>query len=164
MILSFSDDKLSRKNHWGARNVYFLWFYLYPFCGDSLQTGARNSWKILQRFGSCQKSSRKRNNIPIASTSSLMKKELTNQNWVSWLFLLPPSGKYFLALSICTWFLKNQVRWTGFLTCKNQFQNWFLQATQAVWNPVWNRLKIQFDWTGFFQLDFSKIKYRWIGR
>ena len=25
--------------------------------------------------------------------------------------------------------LKNQVRWTGFLTCKNQFRTWFLQAT-----------------------------------
>ena len=33
--------------------------------------------------------------------------------------------------------LKNRVRWTGLLTCKNQFQNWFLQATQAV--------KIQFE-------------------
>ena len=36
------------------------------------------------------------------------------------------------ALSICTWFfekssLKNHVRQTGFLTCKNQFPNWFLQ-------------------------------------
>jgi hypothetical protein len=28
--------------------------------------------------------------------------------------------------------LKNQVRRTGFLACKNQFQNRFLQATQAV--------------------------------
>ena len=28
--------------------------------------------------------------------------------------------------------LKNQVRQTGFLTCKNQFRNWFLQATQTV--------------------------------
>ena len=27
---------------------------------------------------------------------------------------------------------KNQVRLTGFLACKNQFWNWFLQATQAV--------------------------------
>ena len=33
--------------------------------------------------------------------------------------------------------LKNQVRRTGFLTYKKQFQNWFLQATQAV--------KIQFE-------------------
>ena len=33
--------------------------------------------------------------------------------------------------------LKNQVRQTGFLTCKIQFQNYFLQATQAV--------KIQFE-------------------
>ena len=28
--------------------------------------------------------------------------------------------------------LKNQVRRTVFLTCKNQFRNWFLQATQVV--------------------------------
>ena len=28
--------------------------------------------------------------------------------------------------------LKNQVQGTEFLTCKNQFRNWFLQATQAV--------------------------------
>ena len=27
---------------------------------------------------------------------------------------------------------KNQVRQTEFLACKNQFQDWFLQATQAV--------------------------------
>ena len=27
---------------------------------------------------------------------------------------------------------KNQVQQTGFLVCKNQFQNWFLQAIQAV--------------------------------
>ena len=33
--------------------------------------------------------------------------------------------------------LKNQVRRTGFLICKNQFRNWFLKATQAV--------KIQFE-------------------
>ena len=33
--------------------------------------------------------------------------------------------------------LKNQVQRTGFLTCKNQFRNLFLQATQAV--------KIQFE-------------------
>ena len=85
------DDKLFGENHWCARNVYFLWLYLYTFLGDSLQTGARNSWKILQRLSSCQKSSRKRIKVPIASTSSLMKKELTNQNWVSRLFLLPPS-------------------------------------------------------------------------
>ena len=31
-------------------------------------------------------------------------------------------------LFICTWFLKNQVRRFGFLTCKNQFRDWFLQA------------------------------------
>ena len=45
-----------------------------------------------------------------------------------------------LALSICTWFLKNQVwksslknqvQQTGFSTRKNQLRNWFLQATQA---------------------------------
>ena len=91
IFFSILDDKLFGENHWCAWNVYFLWFYLYTFCGDSLQTGARNSWKILQRLSSCQKSSRKRINIPIASTSSLMKKELINKNWVSWLFLLPPS-------------------------------------------------------------------------
>ena len=46
--------------------------------------------------------------------------------------------------------LKNQVQQTELLTCINQFWNWFLQATEAA--------KIQ-----FVQLDFSKIKYRWIG-
>ena len=51
---------------------------------------------------------------------------------------------YSFPLLICPWFLKNQVvknknqvRKTGFLACKNQFRNWFLQATQAV--------KIQFE-------------------
>ena len=44
---------------------------------------------------------------------------------------------HLLSLLICTWFLKNQVRQTGFLACKNQFRNWLLQATQAV--------KIQFE-------------------
>ena len=28
--------------------------------------------------------------------------------------------------------LKTQVQWTGFLACKNQFRDWFFQATQAV--------------------------------
>ena len=37
------------------------------------------------------------------------------------------------------------------LSCKNQFQNWFLQAK----NPVRR--------TWFFQLDFSKFKYRSTG-
>jgi hypothetical protein len=51
---------------------------------------------------------------------------------------------------------KNQVRQTGFLACRNQFRNRFLQAAQAV--------KIQqFDQTGFFQIDFSEIKYRSTG-
>ena len=36
--------------------------------------------------------------------------------------------------------LKNQVRRTGFLTCKNQFQNLFLQATQST-----QAVKIQFE-------------------
>ena len=41
---------------------------------------------------------------------------------------------------------------TACVTCKNQFRNWFLQVK----NPVHR--------TWFFKLDFSKIKYRWIGR
>ena len=45
--------------------------------------------------------------------------------------------------------LKIQVRRTGFLTCKNQFQNWFLQATQAV--------KIQFK-SMFVILGFSNFQ------
>ena len=54
-------------------------------------------------------------------------------------------------LLICTfekssW--KIQVQWTGFLACKNQFRNWFLQATQAV--------KIQFVELDFFKLIFQK--------
>ena len=36
------------------------------------------------------------------------------------------------SLLICTWVLKNRVRPTGFLASKNQFWNWFLQATQAI--------------------------------
>ena len=45
--------------------------------------------------------------------------------------------KYPIPLLICTWISKNQVgktqvRRTGFLVCKNQFRNLFLQATQAV--------------------------------
>ena len=50
---------------------------------------------------------------------------------------------------------KTQVPWTGFLAFKNQFGNWFLQATQAVKNPVWKRLKIQ-----FVKLDFSKLIFQ----
>ena len=63
------------------------------------------------------------------------------------------------ALSLFTWFLKkNQVQRTGFLTCKNQFWNWPFEGYTGSKNPVRNRLKIQ-----FVELDFSKIKYRWIG-
>ena len=67
----------------------------------------------------------------------------------------------------CTWFLKNQFRkikfdqldflpilkliFTACVACKNQFQNWFLQAK----NPVHR------NW--FFQLDFSKFKHRSTG-
>ena len=48
-----------------------------------------------------------------------------------------------IPLLICTYLIfensssKKQVRQTGFLACKIQFRNWFLQATQAV--------KIQFE-------------------
>ena len=71
-------------------------------------------------------------------------------------------------LLICTWFLENQFgkikfgeldfwsisNWisTACIACKNQFRNWFLQVK----NPVCRNL--------IFQLDFSKTKYRWIGR
>ena len=41
----------------------------------------------------------------------------------------PPVDLY---LNIEKSILKNQVWWTGFSACKNQFRNWFLQATQAV--------------------------------
>ena len=68
----------------------------------------------------------------------------------------PPVDLY-LNFEKSSW--KTQVRWTGFLTCKNQFRNWFLQATQAV------KIKFEIDYrTWFLQLDFSKIKYRWIRR
>ena len=49
--------------------------------------------------------------------------------------------------------LKNQVRRTVFLTCKNQFRNWFLQATQAV--------KIQFVELDFSNLIFQKSSTHW---
>ena len=52
-------------------------------------------------------------------------------------------------LLICTWFLKNQVRQTGFLACKNRFRNWFLQATQAVKTKF--ELKKNQVW---FEIDF----------
>ena len=69
---------------------------------------------------------------------------------------LPPVDLYLISEK-SIW--KYQVRRTGFLVyyeldyvaCKNQFQNWFLQAK----NPV--------SWTGFFQLDFLKFKYRSTG-
>ena len=69
------------------------------------------------------------------------------------LFALWEIGSYKKNWLIYTWFkkkssYKNQVWQTGFLACKNQFQNWFLQAK----NPVCR--------TWFLQLDFSKIKYR----
>ena len=48
-----------------------------------------------------------------------------------------------ITLVICTWILKNQVRQTGFLACKNQCRNWFLQAT----------LK-------FIELDFSRLIFQ----
>ena len=57
-------------------------------------------------------------------------------------------------------FLKNQVvkikfDKLDFLACKNQFRNWFSQATQAVKIPVWNR---QVRWTKswIFQIDFFR--------
>ena len=50
---------------------------------------------------------------------------------------------------------KNQVRVAGFLACKNQFWNWFLQATQAVKNQVWNRQKIK-----FVQFDVSNLIFQ----
>ena len=71
------------------------------------------------------------------------------------------------ALSNCIQFLKNQVGksssnvleiqsiliciFTACVACKNQFPNWFLQVKNPV-HPTW-----------FFKLDFSKIKYRWLG-
>ena len=65
-----------------------------------------------------------------------------------------PKEKIFPQL-ICTWFLKNklknQFQWTGFLACKNQFRNWFLQATYAV------KIKFEID---FVELDFSKFIFQ----
>ena len=58
------------------------------------------------------------------------KARMWSENWL-WKQLTSPCW------SVCTWFLKNQVRGTVFLACKNQFWNRFLQATQAV--------KIQFE-------------------
>ena len=46
---------------------------------------------------------------------------------------------------------KSQFVQTGFLTCKNQFQNWFLHVRNTV------------RWTWFLKFDFSKIKYRSLG-
>ena len=148
IFFSILDDKLFGENHWCARNVYFLWFYLYTFCGDSLQTGARNSWKILQRLSSCQKSSRKRNNIPIASTSSLMKKELTNQNWVSWLFFILPSISHPIHLY---WIFEKSSLMTWIFSLQKSISKLIFAGYTVSKNPVRNRLKIQ-----FVELDFSK--------
>ena len=41
---------------------------------------------------------------------------------------------------------------TACVACKNQIQNWFLQVKNPV-RPTW-----------FFKLDFSQVKYKWIGR
>ena len=54
--------------------------------------------------------------------------------------------------------LKNQVRRTGFLTCKNQFHNWFMQARHAEKNPVQNRLKIKLDFPTWFFKNQVQIK------
>ena len=61
----------------------------------------------------------------------------------------PPVDLYFIS-DKSSW--KNQVQRTGFLACKNQFRNWFLQATQAV--------KIQFEIDQFDELDFSKLIFQ----
>ena len=59
------------------------------------------------------------------------------------------------SLLICTWTV---VRWTGFLAFKNQFRNWFLQASQEI--------KIQFEiinalsvCTWFLKNQVWKIKF-----
>ena len=51
--------------------------------------------------------------------------------WRSSILVFPPVYLYLIS-GKSSW--KNQVWRTGFLACKNQFQNWnwFLQATQAV--------------------------------
>ena len=51
--------------------------------------------------------------------------------------------------------LKNQVRETGFLTCKNQFRIWFFADYTGSKNPVRNRLKIQ-----FVEFDFSNLIFQ----
>ena len=53
---------------------------------------------------------------------------------------------------------ENQVRQTGFLTCKS-ISKWIFAGYTGGKNSVQNRPKIQ-----FVGLDFSKIKYRCIGR
>ena len=71
---------------------------------------------------------------------------------LSWLVVIVAQCIDPYALSISAWFLKNQVWRTGFLTCKNQFQNWFLQDKQAV--------KIQFVEFDFSSLIFQKSSTR----
>ena len=66
----------------------------------------------------------------------------------------PPVDLY-LNFEKSSW--KNQVRRTGFLACKNQFRNLFLQATQAVKIQFEiPRLKIQFVKLDFSELNFQK--------
>ena len=69
-------------------------------------------------------------------------------------------GNSTIPLFIWTWFLKNQfgkiksisnLIFSACVACKHQFWNWFLQAK----NPVHR--------TWFFQLAFSKLKYRETG-
>ena len=64
-----------------------------------------------------------------------------------WKINLEKSGStnWIFSLSISNWI---SIAWVA---CKNQFRNWFLQAK----NPALR--------TWFFQLDFSKIKYRSVG-
>ena len=75
---------------------------------------------------------------------------MTSQIWsFEWSSVLPCSyfgaaeGTY--ALSICTWFLKNQV--------------WKIKLDELDFYCLFSLRR-----TWFFKLDFSKIKYRWIGR
>ena len=73
---------------------------------------------------------------------------------------IPPVDLYLIfEKSSC----KNQFRQTGFLVCKTQFQNWFLQATCWQWKPSlkWTKNPVHRTW--LFQIDFSEIKYRSTG-
>ena len=81
------------------------------------------------------------------------------KSWDTKLVRFKPIHPIHLYLTFEKSSLKNQVRRTEFLTCKNQFWNWFLKLIFAGYtgskNPVWNRLNLPFVELEFYNLIFQ---------